>query len=282
MTSRLYSSALASLDPAEARALAALQAKLGGSTSINGPRLVENLMAEAHLVGDEVFGHPAELAAFLRAFCSHPAPRSAETCYSQTCEAHQLQGLRIPDRHLPPQLLRYVTSRALIGRIIEVLLGKSARVDFDQDLFVEDTLADLAAAWDPALLHGIPLNSSGPVFATFEHGGGPARSDARALAEALALPWLSNPAVGGEALLLELRYPSAEVAEVRFPTVADAGTTHLFRPAKDQEPADGDPSTCYGWTEPFGAHPPQPELVHASAPASILDAPPRFVGRVPL
>jgi hypothetical protein len=104
-------------------------------------------------------------------------------------------------------------------------------------------------------------------------------NDARALAEALALPCLVEPRTADE-LLIELSYPTRAVGEMRFPTVADAGLVHLFRPAPEIEPSSGEPETCYGWTEPIGAHPPQPEVVHVNASVRVLDRPPRFVGRV--
>jgi hypothetical protein len=283
VASRLYDSAVSSLDLPEREALAAVEGRLGAARSPAGTRLVENLHSEAHMVGDEGYGHAAELTSFLRALAAgQPESGDSAAGYERCCGSHELRGLRVPLAHLPPRLLRYTTSRSLAGALIEKVVGKSARADFDDDLFVEDLLVEMAASWDPASLSGVDLHWRAVVFATFDHPGGAPRSDARGLAEALALPFWAGPRAGDE-LLIELGYPAAAVSETRFPTIADAGLMHLFRPAPEMAPRAGQRATWCGWTEPAGGvHPPQPELVHANAPVAILDQPPRFVGRVPL
>jgi hypothetical protein len=287
MLSRLFELAASSLDADERSRIEALQAELAATRSPENLRLVENLQAEAHLVGDEEFGNAEALVAFLRACgSSHAPPSDAAACYDRSCKAHLLKGLRIPLDRLPPGLLRYTISRHLASALIGRVLGVSARADFDDDLYAEDLLGELVAAWDPGawdpvLLDGLFLGRDASVFATFEHSAGPSRTNARALSEALALPFWGMPRTTDE-LLIELSYPTGGVTETRFATVADAGLMHLFRPAHDLEPSPSDPLTWHGWTQPIGTHPPQPELVHANAPISILDHPPRFVGRVPL
>jgi hypothetical protein len=156
------------------------------------------------------------------------------------------------------------------------VLGKVARSRFDSELFIEDILANVAASWDLVVIDDLRLAKGTAVFATFEHPGGAPRDDAPALAQALALPTRTD-----EALLIELSYPTKAVNDTRFPTVADAGLMPRFRPAPEVEPSSGYPETCCGWTEPLGAQPPQPELVHANAALTVLDRPPRLVGRVP-
>jgi hypothetical protein len=282
MPSRLYDLAVSALDGRERRALEALLVQIGASGLPAGNQLIENLRAEAHLVGDEGFGDSTELTSFLRT-CGSNRRRSIDAAarYEESCERHELRGLRIPRAHLPPQLLRYTTSRRFASAVVESVLGKTARVDFDNDVLVDEIFADLASSWDSSRLSSVPLGSRDVVFATFDHPAGAPRTDACALADALALPFLGEPRTADE-MLIELSYPTRAVVETRFPTVADAGLAHLFRPAPEVEPSPAEPRTCCGWTEPIGSHPPQPEVVHANAAAGILDRPPRFVGRVPL
>jgi hypothetical protein len=248
----------------------------------DGAKVVENLRTESHLVGDGAFGEPAELTSFLRV-CGAPPSASTEVGdrYEKACAAHLLRGLPIPLDHLPARLLRYSTSRTIAGQMIERVLGRRAREDFDNDLLVEDTMAELAASWDAGALSGVHLGSAAPVFATFEHSAPLPRDDARALSLALALGFWGRPRSRVE-LVIELSYPARAVTDTRFPTVADVGLGHLFRPAQEIAPDPATPGTCCGWTDPLGGHPPQPELVHANAEVRILDHPPRLVGRVPL
>jgi hypothetical protein len=117
------------------------------------------------------------------------------------------------------------------------------------------------------------------VFATFEHKAGAPRSSALAMIEALALPVLVRIS-GDEEILFELTYETDSVADYRFPTVADAGSWHLFEPAQEWAPDPVAPATCWGWTKPVGTHPPQPEIVHSNESLRILRASPRFLGRV--
>ena len=265
MPSRLFDSAVSLLDAAERHSLEELQAELDGTGLPSDRQLVVNLQSEAHLVGDEDFGHTAALGAFLRACCSgHGAPGGARVGYEQSCVHHQLRGLRISASRLPVGLLRYTTNLQLVSEMIERVLGVRARFDFDADLRTDDLFDELATAWDSGRLAGISLRKSGAVFATFEHRAGAPRTDARALSEALALPLWPG---ADDALLIELSYPTGAVTESRFPTVADVGLVHLFRPAPDIEPSESDPTTWHGWTAPIGPHSPQPEIVHANASA---------------
>lgn len=281
VSSRLFESAVSLLDPAERHSLEALQEELEATRLSSDRQLVVNLQSEAHLVGDEDFGDAAALESFLRACGSgRGSPGGARTRYESSCLDHQIRGLQIPPSRLPKRLLRYTTSRHLASTLIERVLGIRARFDFDTDLGTSDLFAELAASWDSGGLRGVSLGRSAAIFATFEHPAGAPRADARAMSEALALPFWGNARTGDE-LLIELSYPAGEVSETRFPTVADAGLMHLFRPAPEVEPTSSDATTWQGWTKPVGPYPPQPEIVHANASATILDRPPRFVGRVP-
>jgi hypothetical protein len=284
MPSRLFDEAVASLESDERRAFEKFERQLARTIVSHGGRLVENLRSESHMVGDGDFGEPAELASFLRTCgAKHDPSVDAGACYDATCRGHELRGLGIPLDHLPPRLLRYSRSRTLAGKMIERLLGKRARGDFDNDLFVEDTMAELAAAWHPGVLIDAQLGAEDAVlvFATFEHSAAAPRDDPRALTQALALNFWGGPRTRDE-LVIELSYPTRAVTDTRFPTVADVGLGYLFRPASEVPPSPGKENTWYGWTEPLGGQPPQPELVHANAPVSVLDRSPRFVGKVPL
>jgi hypothetical protein len=96
------------------------------------------------------------------------------------------------------------------------------------------------------------------------------------LCQALSHPFLQRPGWKPE-ILVELIYPSDRVSDTRFPTVAEAGWTHLFRPAPEMPPHADRPDSCCGWTAPLGGHPAQPELVHANAPLAVVSQPPRFL-----
>jgi hypothetical protein len=97
---------------------------------IDGARMRANFCAESHLVGDALFGDPAELVAFLRrcATCFTGASTLEErhACYEMACEEFFKRGLRVPRHHLPGRLLRYVTSRALLARLAQRMLGRAA------------------------------------------------------------------------------------------------------------------------------------------------------------
>jgi hypothetical protein len=115
------------------------------------------------------------------------------------------------------------------------------------------------------------------VFATFEHPAGAPRDDATALSRALALPVWQRPRTEPE-ILVELSYPTAAVQDHRFATVADVHWGPLFRPSPEEAPEPARPASGCGWTEPLGAYPPQPEIVHRNAPLQVLSGAPRFVG----
>lgn len=190
-------------------------------------------------------------------------------------------GLRVLRDHLPDSLLRYTGSRTLAAKLIERMLGKRARDAFDREaLPPEMAFTRLRDRWAPPRLDAADrLHRDDKVFATFEHPDGAPRDDATALSRALALPFWPGPRTKQE-ILFELSYPTDAVDGLRFPTVADAGWIHLFRPAAEEVP-DGDrPATCCGWTEPLGPYPPQPEIIHDNAPLQVLSGPPRFVGSI--
>ncbi len=283
MPSNLHHRALSRLSTDERTALGHFAAWLEGHSE--GVQIQENLRAEAHLVGDEAFGHPGELSAFLRrcaASFADEAPSVPLSAYEDACEEFTGCGLRIPREHLPDTLLRYSTSRALLGRLIEQLLGDQVLADFQQDLLPPEKACELLAAdWDSALLQDVMLGIKPKVFATFEHDQPAPRDDATALSRALALLFWGR-ARTKEEILFELSYPTDSVADPRFPTVAEAGWSSLFQPAEEQIPDPGSPRTCCGWTRPLGPQLAQPEIVHDNAPVTIVETPLRWVGRIPL
>jgi hypothetical protein len=289
--SNLYRQALGSLSDDERTAFTSWTSWLEAHTSSspdgvrNGAKVLENLQTEAHLVGDGVFGDPSELAELLRCCASRLAPLplpERPAGYDGVCQEFGGRGLRVPREHLPDGLLRYSRSRRSAADLIERMLGKRARDAFDRDALPPETLfSRLRSRWAASRLAPTDrLGRGEEVFATFDHLAGAPRDDAEALSRALSLPLWQGPRSGIE-ILVEMSYPTDAVADHRFPTVADAGWIHLFRPAPEEEPDSGRPETCCGWTEPLGPYPPQPEIVHDNAELRILSEPPRFVGSIP-
>jgi hypothetical protein len=289
--SNLYRQALGSLSDDERTAFASWTSWLEAHTSSspdgvrNGAKILENLQEEAHLVGDRSFGDPSELAELLRCCASRldplPLPERP-TGYDGVCQEYGGRGLRVPREHLPDGLLRYTSSRSLASDLIERMLGKRARDAFDRGALPPEALfARLRSRWaESRLATTNRLGRGDEVFATFEHPAGAPRDDAEALSRPLALPMWQGPRSKIE-ILVEMSYPTDAVMDYRFPTAADAGWLHLFRPAPEEEPDDARPETCCGWTAPLGAYPPQPEIVHKNAGLQVLSEPPRFVGSIP-
>jgi hypothetical protein len=253
--SGLYGQAWALLTDGERQALLAFVAWLEShsglpTTSVDGARIRGNVCAESHLVGDGPFGEPAELVAFLRRcasrFSGTATPEERHACYEAACEEFLKRGLRIPRHHLPERLLRYVTSHALLARLSQRILGRSARAAGSDDIrALVMSFPRLQARWSPALLTAgerLGRRPDDAVFATFDHACGAPRHDPVALSQALALPLWSRPRMGEE-ILVELTYRTDEVANHRFPTVADAGWGDLFAPAAEIAPDDGAPVT---------------------------------------
>jgi hypothetical protein len=169
----------------------------------------------------------------------------------------------------------------LATTLVERILGDMARRDFVSGLMsVEDAFNRIAVRWSAArLTNGDMLSRSGAVFVTFEHDGTAPRDDARALADALALPVLLRVGAGEE-ILFEFSYQRDSVQGYRFPTVSDVGLSHLFQPAPEIAPDPARRQTLWGWTRPLGGQQSQPEIVHENAPLRVLDTAPRLVGRM--
>ncbi len=292
MPSNLYQSALAFLSVAERASLSGFEAWLETYTadlsksSADGGRILENIRNESHLVGDDGSGHGQSMAAFLKKCASSHVAGSVDDshmAYEVSCATHQGRGMNIPREHLPDRLLRYTTSRFLAALLVERILGVIARDEFQKGrLSLEDAFAQMVDDWDSGLPRDDDRLASGAVaFATFEQAGEAPRNDATVMSKALALPFWQR-ARTGEEILVELSYPTAAVNNIRFPTVADVGWIHLFRPAQEREPQMSDPKTCWGWTEPLDGQPAQPEIVHGNSSLKVLDGPPRLMGRIPI
>jgi hypothetical protein len=284
--SNLYREALTDLSDEEQAALQRFTAWLGsqpapGAQAV-GERLLENLQAESHLVGEEEFGNPSALTAFLRRLAARFASSPQEDCYEEVCKEFAGKGLRVPRKHLPDILLRYSTSRALLGLLIEQLLGDQVLTDLQQGLLSPERACELLAmAWDSSQVQEGSLGVTPQVFATFEHVEATPRDDAAALSKALALPFWKRPRTTEE-ILFELSYQTEAVPDHRFPTVAEAGWHSLFQPADERLPDESDPRTCFGWTRPIGPAAAQPEIVHPNSSLAVLRISPRWVGRIPL
>lgn len=177
MPSTLYRQALGSLSDDEKTILESWTSWLASYTSSSpdasrdGARILANFEAEAHLVGDNNFGDPAELIGLLRCCASRLAslpPPERPAGYGAVCQEFGGRGLRIPREHLPDGLLRYTSSRTLAAEIIEHVLGKRARDAFDRESLPPETLfARLKSRWAVARL--IPTDRLGrgnEVFAT--------------------------------------------------------------------------------------------------------------------
>jgi hypothetical protein len=287
MPSQLYNAAQGWLDAGEQKHLSGLQAWLAGISTpeLDGTRLWANIESESHLAGTGAFGTPDELAAFLKACASAHAKATSDlqrrAAYGDTCEAFQLKGLGIDPANLPGGFLRYSTSKTLVAILVERMLGKMARRDFDLGLMaVEDAFNRMASYWSAArLTDAEKLARSSVVFATFDHDGNAPRDDARALADALALPVLLRLGAGEE-ILFEFFYKRDVVQGHRFPTIGDAGLFHLFHPAPEVAPDPANRQTLWGWTWPLGGQQPQPEVVHENAPLQVIDGAPRLIGRM--
>ena len=209
-------------------------------------------------------------------------PEERHRAFEDVCDEFVLRGLQVLREHLPDALLRYVASRAVAANLIERMLGRRGRIHFDSGSLPPETLfARLRQLWRPARLRTTDRLAGGKkVFATFDHPEGAPREEAKGLSQALSLSFWQNPRREME-LLVEFAYPTDAVQNHRFPTVANAGWGCLFRPAPEETPDGTRLSTCFGWTEPLGAHPPQPEIVHDNAQLQVLSHPPRLVGAIP-
>ena len=287
MPSQLYTLAHGSLVAAEQQRLTEFETWLSDidEPQLDSARLLANVRAECHLVGAAQFGDPNELAAFLKACGQAHSKATSELQrrdgYSSTCSAFELKGLGVDQASLPPGFLRYSTSKTLVATLVERMLGKVARRDFDSGLMsIEDAFNRIAIYWSAARLTDAEmLARSNAVFATFEHNGTAPRDDARALADALALPVLLRVGAGEE-ILFEFSYQRDSVRGYRFPTVADAGRFPLFQPAPEVAPDPAIQHTLWGWTRPLGGQLSQPEIVHENAPLRMIDSAPRLVGRM--
>jgi hypothetical protein len=164
--------------------------------------------------------------------------------------------------------------------MVRRVLGASAQVDFDSGrLSPASAFGALASYWtNDAVSADERLGGGRVVFATFDDSSAPVdRDDSFAVANALALP-LTLFDDRDEMFLYEFRYLTASVSGYRFPTIADAGLAHLFRPADDIVPHADHPRACFGRTLALENEHGQPELLHTNAPLTVLSAVPRFVG----
>lgn len=278
MPSRLYQSASSLLSDAAQADLAASETWL--SSHAVGVQLLDNLKKEAHLVGDDPFGDPSVYSTFFVAWSSQHILAASDSdrrsSYCGACSVHELRGSRIPPEVLPFILVRYLTSRTVLRRMIERMLGEDAVVDFDAgEIDLEDVFERLEMYWDPSRFQATDRLGKGEgVFATFGRQPG----NARQTVEALAHPVLVSP-LSGEEFLFLLRYRSSDVEDHRIPTVADAAWFPLFEPAPDVPPDPRVFDSCFGWTKPLGGQRAQPELVHRNSSLKIVSEAPSFVGR---
>lgn len=292
MPSTLYREARSSLSSQQRGSLDAFTRWLAGLTAtpawlVDGKKILGNIQNESHLVGDGGFGNSQELAAFLRRCAVNHAkaksPRDRHRGYETACQAERGRGLPIPRAHVPSTLYRYCTSKKLFFRIIERVLGATARQNVEDGLISPaEAFTRLAAAWQANRITEGETLARGPiVWATFDHPGSAPRDDAQGMAQTLGLPVLFRIS-GEEAIVFEFTYATDAVGNHRFPSVADAAWHHQFRPAKEAQPDPDRPETCCGWTEPLGDQEPQPEIVHDNESLRVLARAPRFIGRIAL
>ncbi len=206
MASQLYTLAERSLPTPEQQHLADFETWLTdiNEPQLNSAQLVSNVRDESHLVGAGHFGDPNELAAFLKACGQAHSKAESEfqrrAGYSSACSTFELKGLGVEQASVPAGFLRYSASKTLVATLVERMLGKMARRDFDSGLMsVEDAFNRIAVYWSAARLTDADmLARSRVVFVTFEHDGTAPRDDARALADALAQTDDAVHPVGGE------------------------------------------------------------------------------------
>jgi hypothetical protein len=281
MASNLYTQARASLgDPTPLQ-----ESEAWLAAQIDGNRLLSNLRKEAHLVGAAAFGDVQAFAGFLQLWVSFhiAAATDAERRdgYERACKAHEMHGSRVDPTVRPARLLRYLTSRTVLATIISRVLGRDAKVDFNNgDMSVADAFSRLEARWSNARFQDDDrLGRGDTIFATFEHSRGAPRDNATEMVKALALPAVVASRVGDD-FLYEFSYLSKLLGNLCIPTVADAGWFPLFEPAPEVRPDPVRPETCCGWTKPVGPQQPQPEVVHANAPMELLMGAPQLIGRI--
>lgn len=290
MPSRLFKKSEGNLSGPDKAALGRFLTRLSDTTP-HGKQRRRNLESESHLVGNAQFADPAAFREFLEQCVKSHKRRgkraSAAECFLNTCPAHSALGLQIPFLHIPDQLLRYTTSTVPLAQLLKAIAGKKARRDFEAGrLTGDEAIRILEHEWTedriPACEGMIASPSAKVVFATFKHDGNAPRNDANKMAAALALECATRPSLPYEALY-EFSYAKAAVSDFRFPTVADAGSHHLFKPAKEIRPKTPPDVSCWGRTGSLHGEPSQPEVVHRNEKLSaLLTGPPRLVGRLTL
>jgi|GEM_PF-1633086 len=294
MPTKLYASATDTISDADKKSLAACerwlrrQTRKPSGTSCDGRQIADNIRDESHLCEGGDPPDPQLLAGFLKDWCARHAAAKRDRercdCFSLVCKTYAARGKPIPVDHLPPGLLRYTTSRAAVAQMVERILGKVARKQFETGaMSAEDAFARMAVAWDSNRLTDrgrLARPSDSFTWATFEHVPGTPRDNARGMADALAHPVLITLTASSDEILYELSYPRDAVRDHRFPTIADAEWFHLFKPAPECKPDVAKPETCWGWTRSQNGQPAQPEIMHSNEPLGVLDAPPRFLGRL--
>lgn len=140
MASQLYTLAQGSLLAAEQQHLTEFETWLSdiNEPQLDSARLAANVRDECHLVGAGHFGDPNELAAFLKACGQAHSKATSELQrrdgYSSVCSTFELKGLGVEQASLPAGFLRYSASKTLVATLVERMLGKTARRDFDSGL----------------------------------------------------------------------------------------------------------------------------------------------------
>ena len=270
-SSQLYDGAIAELTEPEQTALSDALDRIrtaGGPVGGAGAQIVTNVEAEASLVGDGSVSDPAELARFLSGLAAIGGCSDVKTAYEGICARFWLRGAEVDRMRIGRPLLRYTTTDGIEA------IGERVGMD---DLWVaavkdepEWAVSELAVEWHTRDRSNASLVADDlPVFATFDEpgAGGPSvdRTDARAVADALALPAHHPTAI------MELAYDPDDVEDIRRPTVADAIWFDGFRPVTD-------PDAAYGLTGARGGQNPQPEVVHRNRDLGCVRELPRFVG----
>ncbi len=252
-------------DPAEHDQWCALCAGHGtpGHGPTDGTRIIANLRSEEHFCGRSGGApSPAAFGAFLQDIVDEarrPAGTLAEA-YDAVCRRHALCGVPLPSRVLPATLFRYVTFYWL--RNI-ALGGDPAIVD---EVSFDESLSDDWDVWKAALASVQFTRSSGESVFAAAPAEGSCPADGRPAAELLAVLGLKPDPPSR----FELRYPSADVPEPRFPTVADAGWFAYFRPAA---PGATIGCTWHRDNDVAGI----PEIVHGTRSLACLTQRPRRI-----
>ncbi len=261
----LYPDARSSLPQAERETLDLWEVAAEAVPS-EGPNVVANIRNESHLVGNPPKPDSFALKAFLARIGDLVGTAGAREAFKGAAKDHILQGRPLASN--PPMLHRFRTIDAF-GRSVaqangETLQGKNP----------EEYVTNLLENWETlgrekvsrAMLGAGPL-----VFVTFQS------SDRRLVTDLFRFGPGIMSALGvrlqEDQDVIDLKYPLAPDAPLKYPTSADGGWNQDFAVCGPADP--------HGWTRPVSDPTSEgwPEAVHKNRRADLAaDRPSRYPG----